>query len=85
MGLFSKIDRHSALANRMADTVGADLVKASSTGAAPETALRSAIFSCMKCDQTEACKSWLNAHTDGAEQTPDYCRNKALLDRLGKL
>jgi len=83
MGLFSKIDRHSALANRMANTVGANLVEASTSGMAPETAVRTAIYSCMKCDQTDACEDWLDAHADGADHTPDYCRNKALLERLG--
>ena len=82
MSFFTKVDRHSALVGRMADTLGADMVGASVSGAVPETALRSAVYNCMSCDETEACEHWLEDHAEGAATTPDYCRNKALLERL---
>ncbi len=85
MAFLGKIDRHSVLVNRMSNTLGADLVGAALDGAAPETVLRSAVFNCMACSDTEACEDWLAGHEDGAAEAPDYCRNKAILDRLARM
>lgn len=82
MSLFSRFDRHSILVGKMADAVGADIVGAAVKGAVPETALRSAIYGCMGCKETEACEHWLEDHPDGAEAAPEYCRNKRMLDRI---
>ena len=82
MSFFTKVDRHSALVGRMADALGADLAGASASGAVPETALRSAVYNCMSCDEPEACEHWLEDSAAGSAATPDYCRNKALLERL---
>lgn len=82
MSFLKKVDRHSALVGRMAETLGADVVGAAMNGAVPETVLRSAVYNCMRCDAPEACEHWLEDHAEGAEVAPDYCRNKALLERL---
>lgn len=82
MSYFSRLDRHSGLVGRMADTLGADIVGAAMSGSVPETALRTAVYGCMCCEETEACEHWLEDHAGGAKAAPDYCRNKALLDRL---
>jgi hypothetical protein len=84
MKLFDKIDRHADLVSRMADTVGADLADAAMTGLVQPGEMRSAVMRCTACDEVEACEHWLADHADGAAATPDYCRNKAVLDRLAK-
>jgi len=82
MGVLDRIDRHADLVDRMADTVGVNLVEAAQRGEIAEGTLRSAVFSCIGCTEPLACKDWLDAHPDGAHETPEYCRNKALFDRL---
>ncbi len=82
MGLLSKIDRHAELVHRMAETLGIDLAAAAQRGEVTEEMLRSVVLTCTGCDHTGACEAWLDGHEDGAEATPDYCRNKAVLDRL---
>ena len=82
MALFSKFDRHADLVGRMADTLDVDLVEAAEAGQIGETALRSTVLACMGCEAPGACEGWLSDHSDGAAATPDYCRNKAMLDRL---
>ncbi|MDJ0825241.1 MAG: DUF6455 family protein [Rhodobacter sp.] len=82
MQLFPKIRRHADLFTRMAETVDADLPAAAIEGRVQEHDLRTAIFSCLGCDEAEACRQWLDAHSDGAGAPPSYCRNTALLQRL---
>ena len=84
MSLFSKIEKHAVLVGRMSDTLGVDLVGASMDGGAPETTLRTAIYGCMGCKETDACEEWLASH-ETASEAPDYCRNKRLLDRLAQV
>ena len=82
MGLFTKIDQHADLMNRMAKTVHADLDLAVIRADLSAQELRNAIFSCVGCEGTGACESWLEAHADGADDTPAYCRNREMLLRL---
>ncbi|MCW1932587.1 DUF6455 family protein [Pararhodobacter zhoushanensis] len=82
MGLFSKIDQHADLMNRMATTVHADLDEAIIRADLSAQELRNAIFTCIGCTGVCDCESWLEAHADGADETPAYCRNGALLQRL---
>ncbi len=85
MSIFQKFERHADLFGRMADTLGVDVVEAVGAGRVADTTLRSAVFSCMGCRETGACEHWLDAHSDGTHETPDYCRNKTLLDRLAQV
>ena len=78
----SRIDKHAGLMGRMAETVGADLAEAMQRGDLTPWEYRSAVLSCTSCKGAGACQGWLDAHSDGADQTPDYCRNKALLEAL---
>lgn len=82
MGLLTRLDRHADLVGRMADTLGVDLVEAAQRGDIGEGSLRNAVHTCMGCTQPGACESWLDAHSQGASETPDFCRNKAMLDRM---
>lgn len=49
MGLFSKLDRHSGLMGRMADTVGANLGNALARGDLSGQELRNAVVQCTGC------------------------------------
>jgi len=85
MSLFERIERHSSLMGRMADTVGADLADLATVSPRGDTAIRRAVVACMGCAEADTCETWLEEHSAGAAQTPDYCRNKAMLDRLARL
>ncbi len=81
MSVFSRIDRHARLVERMADTVGVDLAEESLRGRMPPQEYRAAVLRCTGCSQVDACCSWLEAHPDGAVAPPDYCRNKITFER----
>jgi hypothetical protein len=36
----------------------------------------------MGCREAGACQGWLDAHPEGADATPGYCRNKERLEAL---
>jgi hypothetical protein len=82
MNMFQKLDRHADLVNRMADTVGADLGEALLKGTLSGQGLRAAVLNCCRCEGGGECPDWLEAHAQGAEEAPDYCRNRALLAGL---
>lgn len=79
------INRHSALMNRMAETLGVDLTAAIAEGRLPAEGWREAVVRCTGCSDPEACQHWLSQHA-ADEQAPDgapgYCRNRDLLDSL---
>jgi hypothetical protein len=81
MGLFDKIDRSALVMGRMADTLGVDFAEAVAHN--PETVreYRQAVMRCAACTHENECTGWMDAHPK-ASQTPDYCRNKDLLERL---
>ena len=82
MGLAKRIDRHATLFQNMADTVHADLGESLLDGKIDGQGLRAAVFQCMTCDSADECPQWMEAHPDGAENAPEYCRNRQLLQRL---
>jgi hypothetical protein len=82
MGLFDRIDRHADLVNRMADTVHADLADALQRETLTALDLRNAVMNCVGCEKPQDCEHWLAEHASGASTTPDYCRNRALMQRL---
>ena len=82
MGWMTRIDAHADLMHTMADTLGADLGDALVRGAISAPELRNAVMACTGCEQTGACRDWLRDHAGGAAETPAYCRNHDLMDRL---
>lgn len=82
MSIFDKFDRHADLVHRMADTVGVDLAEEAMRGHINEQEFRSTVLRCMSCTESDACEHWLDAHPEGADATPGYCRNKALFDSI---
>ncbi|WP_306028432.1 DUF6455 family protein [Stappia sp. MMSF_3263] len=79
MGLMKRLDERAGLMGRMMRTVGAS--DAMPMDFTLETTMRAAIHRCMGCDRPQDCAGWLDAHEDGARQTPDYCRNGELFAR----
>jgi hypothetical protein len=59
-----------------------DFTEALAHGTIDPQALRSAVFSCMQCEETEQCQHWLDEAGAGSTPEPRGCRNKALLDRM---
>lgn len=83
MNMIRRIDRHAGLVGQMAETVRVDLGDALAFGALSGEEVRGAVLRCMACESNEICSHWLDAHAEtGADAAPDYCRNRALLERL---
>jgi hypothetical protein len=82
MSILTRIDKHTDLFQRMADTVGVDLGEAVFRGQLPPQGLRAAVMSCMGCEGAMDCPGWLDDHAEGSDQTPAYCRNSRLLAQL---
>ncbi|MEZ5912751.1 MAG: DUF6455 family protein [Paracoccaceae bacterium] len=83
MSVRDVLNRHSALAGRMAEAAGADLAAALADGRLSEGELRNAIYRCTGCDEPGACEDWLASHEgEKPGATPGYCRNSAMFARL---
>lgn len=77
------INRHVALLNTMAGTLGVDLTGAMATGSFQPEAWRGAVLRCTGCSDPDGCQHWLAEHAEtGAGAAPDFCRNADLLARL---
>ena len=79
---FERFDRHAALVDRMADTLGVDLAEAVQRGELPPSDLRRTVYNCLACRESDACGHWLDEHRSGSEVAPDYCRNDDLFRAL---
>ncbi|MGB0900518.1 DUF6455 family protein [Halocynthiibacter sp.] len=85
MALFDKYDRHAGLVGQMAGKLGVDMTEKFLDGKIGAQTLRGTVLQCMSCKKPGACEQWLNTKADGAaEQTPEYCENKVLLEELRK-
>lgn len=82
MGFVQRLDRHADLVQRMADTLHVDFGEAMLRGTLAPEELRSAVFRCMGCECVSACADWLEAHAEGADRAPGYCRNRDMLGGL---
>lgn len=82
MNIFEKLDRHTALVNRMAETVGADLGESLLAGRLSGPALRGMVLTCCCCKGAEVCPGWMAEHATGAEAAPAYCLNRDSLAAL---
>lgn len=85
MTLMNRFDTHADLVNRMAETLGVDLGEQMLRGNLPPQDMRSTVVACMGCKQPGACADWLDAHPEGSDVTPSYCRNKERLEALARL
>ena len=76
------IKHHAGLMDDMAGAVGVDMEEAMLEGQLTMDQLNDAVLSCTGCSNPENCAHWLEAQTDTAEATPEYCRNGGMLSRL---
>lgn len=81
MGFFDRLAKHEALFQGMNDRLGVDMADLVLTDAENAKTYRNAVLTCTSCTHGEACTAWQQSHAQ-ASQTPDYCRNKALLETL---
>jgi hypothetical protein len=80
-----RFDKHADLVGRMAETLGVDLGEQMMRGSLPPTDMRSAVMACMGCKEAGDCVTWLEAHAEGSDVAPSYCRNKERLQALTAL
>jgi hypothetical protein len=81
----NRFDKHADLVGRMAETLGVDLGEQMMRGALPPTDMRAAVMACMGCKAAGDCVTWLDAHAEGSDIAPSYCRNKERLQALAAL
>ena len=77
--IISRIDRHADLFEKMMAKLGVREEMAEIHNVGP--VYRRAAMRCMGCTNSEECKAWLDTTTKACE-APDYCRNRALFERL---
>lgn len=75
---------HEHLLGRMADVLGLNLDVELDLTRISRTELERAITRCSQCPDPSGCERWLEEHAWGAEETPQLCRNKAMLEHLRK-
>ncbi|MHA6323818.1 DUF6455 family protein [Roseivivax sp. CAU 1753] len=56
-------------------------IKGLKSGVADPNELRSAVYTCLSCENAETCKTWLETAADGAS-APSFCPNRPRLERL---
>ncbi len=78
----TRFDTHAGLVNRMSQTLGVDLAEESLRGRMPPEDLRATVLSCMGCREPGSCAKWLDAHPEGSDVAPGFCRNKERLEGL---
>lgn len=83
MGLFDKIGRRASVMGKMAETVGVDFAEKIAQDPNMASKYREAVMRCSHCSHDGECKGWMAEHPHATE-TPDYCRNKDLLEGLAK-
>jgi hypothetical protein len=81
MSFFNKLDKHSDLMGGMAEKVGVDWSELLVERPDLANQYRTAVLSCTHCRDVGECQGWQATH-EKAEETPDYCRNKDLLEKL---
>jgi len=77
-----KLDRHFGLMESVAQKVGTDFGDALVEGRVSPETLRGAVLRCAGCSHPDDCARWIDAHPEGAEHAPSYCRNGLLMERL---
>lgn len=82
MGQIQNFAVHSELLQKMSNTLGVDLGQAVLTDKLHNFPFEDMVYRCSKCDRVGDCEEWLAEHQSGASETPDYCRNKHLIEGL---
>lgn len=77
-----RLRHHADLMDRMATTLGIDLEEKTLRGEMPFSEISEAVLRCTGCTGAGECEGWLQDHTAGSDQTPQYCRNSDLFKTL---
>lgn len=83
MNIFKKFDTHTKLVDDMSDRVGAKWSDLMAENPSMVKDYLNAVMTCTHCKKVGECQGWLDAN-DTADQTPEYCLNKGLLEALAK-
>ena len=75
-------NRHAALVDRMARTLGLDLEEKIMEGKLEIDTLGDAVLKCTGCTDPDGCEHWLDAQEDTAAEAPGICRNRDLFKLL---
>lgn len=81
MSIFGKLDKHSDLMGSMAGKVGVNWSELLLEQPELAKQYRNAVLTCTHCKDVGECQGW-QATNETAEETPDYCLNKDLLEKL---
>jgi Family of unknown function (DUF6455) len=73
---------HEHLLGRMADVLGLDLNLEVDLTRLSRTQLARAVTRCTECPDPDGCELWLEEHSAGADEAPQLCMNKKLLEHL---
>ncbi|MEZ5676101.1 hypothetical protein SAMN06265173_10139 [Thalassovita litoralis] len=83
MGLFNKIDQRAGVMGKMAETLGVDFAEKITQDPNMTATYREAVMRCSHCKHDGECTGWMAEHPH-SDTTPDYCRNKDLLEQLAQ-
>ena len=78
MKIWGRFLRHMDMMSQMFAKTGAS---GGAVALTPEGSLKQAIIRCQACRAESECRDYLATARDG-EAAPDFCNNKALIDRL---
>lgn len=81
MGFFSRLAKHEALFDGMAQRLGIDFNAWVAHDTVHAGDYRTAVLSCTACKADGPCQAW-QANTTTASEAPDFCRNKRMLETL---
>jgi len=82
------LNRHAALMNRMAQTLGINLTEMMIRGQLGGEDWRAAVVRCADCAEPTECLHWLTERGEAgtgrgaAETAPEYCTNREMMARL---
>ncbi|MEO0667386.1 MAG: DUF6455 family protein [Pseudomonadota bacterium] len=80
-----RLKRHAALVDDMAETRGIDLQDASLRAGLTPDDLADMVHRCAGCTQPDTCAQWLAAQVGTVSETPSFCRNADVFDKLARL
>lgn len=72
---------HAGLVDQMATKLGVDLETAAIEGQVSVDEISDAVLRCTSCPNPQHCESFLQKSAS-SQQTPEYCRNRELLQNL---
>ena len=73
--MFEKINKHTTLFKGMSECAGVDLAEKIAKDPSQAQNVRSAIFRCMKCQQSNECYDWQAEKTTTKPEMPSFCLN----------